>query len=305
MRKQTGIYQGGVYGSLRLTLLLLVLPLLLHADASRQDWLGEFAMNHDGHLGTLRIMASKRKCPTSSCPGLDVQYIDDHGTAYSGSVNALDDSGQHMSFTIGFPGNSQVFNVYIFSFDKTKLAGTTVLGGRTFGVLATKSGGPSPMLLGEAAKYPTKNMNPKAQVVGKGAGVIAPPYSGTPAGTPTRVLSTDGSLELHYPDGTVMSKHLRGCGWNVRYPDGRFVPAECLYAQVIPVIPPPPPSGSKEEVWLKGQDDELLSILQELLGGANSKNFQNYIQNYENPAEPVVYKRVYLRTQAISQLIPQ
>ena len=37
----------------------------LRADAQIWDWLGEYAMNHDGFHGTLRIAESRRKCTAS------------------------------------------------------------------------------------------------------------------------------------------------------------------------------------------------------------------------------------------------
>jgi hypothetical protein len=291
-----------------MTCVFLLFPLLLFADADRQDWIGEYAMNHDGHPGTLRIVPSRRKCRSMPCPGLEVQYVDDHGAAYSGTVDVLDENGQHVAFTVEFPGNPQVFNVYIFSFDKTKLAGTTVWGGRTFGVLATKSGAASPMVAAEAekpvAKRPAMIAAERVAVANRGTGTIAPAYlpSGTPSGAPSRVLLPDGTVEWHYPDGTVRSKRIGGCGLDIHYPDGRFVRANCTFAQVIPLVPPPPPSGSPEESWLRAQDADLLGILQGILGGANSADFQNYVQNYENPASPVIYKRIYYRTRAISEL---
>jgi hypothetical protein len=297
-------------GSLRLLacFLLFLVPVQLRADADRQDWIGEYAMNHDGHLGTLRIMPSIRKCSRMPCPGLEVQYVDEHGAAYTGSVDVLDQAGQHMTFTLEFPGNPQVFNVYIFSFDKTKLAGTTVWGGRTFGVLAARSGAGSPVMAGDPARALAKRpgMMAAQQVGIRQMGGVAP-ASGTPSGTPTRVLLPNGAIELHYPDGTVRTGRIGGCGWDTRYPDGRLVRANCTYAAVIPIVPPLPPSGSAEERWLQGQDQNLLGILRGLLGGADSSNFQNYVQNYENPPDPVIYKRIYFRTRAISEFasIPQ
>jgi hypothetical protein len=282
-------------------LLLFLFPVVLYADADLQDWIGEYAMNQDGHLGTLRIVASKRKCRSLPCPGLEAQYVDERGAAYSGSVDVLDQNGQHITFTVELPGVSQIFNLYIFSVDKTKLAGTMAWGNRTFGVSATRSGVVPPMAAGPsnlAVKRPAIVATERARVGIAGIASGTPP-SGTPSGTPTRVLQADGTIELHYPDGTVRSKKIGQCGWGTRYADGHFVPPMCTFAAVIPLVPPPPPSGSPEEIWLKGQDVELLGILQKILGGADSSNFQNYTQNYENPPDPAIYKRIYFRTAAI------
>jgi hypothetical protein len=276
------------------TFLLLCIP-LLHSDADRQDWIGEFAMNHDGHLGTLRISPPKKKCRSMPCPGFELQYTDQNGASYPGSVDLLDDRGQHMQFTIEFPGNRQVFEMYIFSFDKTKLAGTTVWQGRTFGVFAHRLGvsanaAVASSVLGQRA---TRRVVPDVTVPGPAS---------IPSGTPNRKVTSDGVVELHYPDGTVRSKKIGSCGWDTLFPDGRFVPAECVRAAVIPVVPPTPPSGSAEDRWLQGQDENLLGILQRILGGPDSADFHNYLQVYENPREPSIYKRIYFRTNAILEL---
>jgi hypothetical protein len=43
-----------------------------------------------------------------------------------------------MVFYIDFPDNRQKFDAYLFSWDKSKMAGTTYWGGRPFGFFATK-----------------------------------------------------------------------------------------------------------------------------------------------------------------------
>jgi hypothetical protein len=295
---------------LRLVAFLMLSPVLLCADADRLDWVGDYAMNHDGHPGTLRIVASKKGCKTLPCPYLAVRYIDEHGSSFPAFVNAIDDRGQHMQFTVAFPANPQVFDVYIFSFDKTKLAGTTLWQGRTFGVYAEKRAVVAPP--GPAIEVDGKVRSPKTEVlspdrVSRNAAVVSgagkiPGSAQVPSGTPTKVLTADGTVELHYPDGTVRSKKIGGCGWNTRYPDGRFVPAQCVRMSAMPVVPPPPPAGSDEDRWLQAEDRSLLDVLQQILGGAQSPDFQNYLQAYENPAEPSIYKRIYFRTNAISEL---
>lgn len=273
--------------------LCLLTPVLLFGDADRQDWLGEYTMNHDGHPGMLHITAAKCRMP---CIGLRVQYFDERGTEYSGAVSALDDNGQHMRFTIEFPGNAQVFDVYIFSFDKNKLAGTTVWSGRTFGVMAQKVMRPNlaAVALGRPAMV---HIRPEAvRVVGPGAS------HAQPTGTPTRSVLPDGTIQLKYPDGTVKTKKVGGCGWSTRFPDGTATNAMCMEMQVIPVVPPTPASGSAEDRWLQAQDSNLLEIIRDILGGANSTDYQNYQQAYENPPDPVLYKRIFFRTNAISEL---
>ena len=145
--------------------------------------------------------------------------------------------------------------------------------GRTFGVLATKSG---------AA--------PVGLVVNSGG-----------SGGLTDVLLPDGTIELHSPDGSVRSKRIGGCGWTTRYPDGRT--ENILCATVGQLIPPDPPSGSAEDRWLNGQDRDSLGIVQGLLGGTNSSSYRNYLRNFENPPNSSLYQRIYFRMRAISDLV--
>lgn len=272
--------------------LLLLSPLVM-ADADRQDWIGEYGINHDGHPGTLRITQGKcrRGLP---CTGLAVQYADENGTEYRGSVLVVDENGQHMRFTINFPGNAQIFDVYIFSFDKSKLAGTTLWGGRTFGVMAQKRVGHMPAGLTETVGMAGHVPKPKV--------VVRPGEGLDPTGIPTRSLLPDGTIQLRYADGSVKTKRVGQCGWSTLYPDGHTQEPMCVRAEVIPIVPPPPPSGSPEERWLELQDNNLLAIIQTVLGGTDSTDYKNYLHNYENPPDPVLYKRIYYRTQAIAEL---
>ena len=276
---------------------VVLFPLLLRGDASREDWVGDYSINHDGHVGTLSVFASAAGCRSPQCPGLGVRYTDENGATYSGTASALDDNGQHLAFTLEFPGNAQRFDVYIFSFDKTKLAGTTVWGGRVFGVMATRNNLKRAAIMAAEKPKMTKGQS-ATQVLTPQA-----PATGSPTGTPQKMLMPDGSIELRYPDGTIKTKRIGGCGWNIRYPDGRVQNAQCLFDQVIQVIPPDPPAGTSQANWLNSQDDDLLNILKGLLGGANSADFGNYLKNYENPPNPVIYKRIHSRTQAIEELV--
>lgn len=114
------------------------------ADAAVSDWIGEYSMNHDGHVGTLRIRDQKVDCAAPPWCGLVLDYIDSSGNRSTGSIQSIDQKGQHMRFVIGFPNNRQVFNGWIFSWDKNHVAGTTEWGGRTFGFYAAKREGGQP-----------------------------------------------------------------------------------------------------------------------------------------------------------------
>jgi hypothetical protein len=117
---------------------LLALPIHVWADAEVHEWIGELDMNHDGWLGTLSIMDSKQDCATSRWCHLVVKYTDKDGNRRTGRIARIDQRFQHMVFYVNFPDNAQKFDAYVFSWDKAKMAGTTIWGGRTFGFFATK-----------------------------------------------------------------------------------------------------------------------------------------------------------------------
>jgi len=296
--------------SLRLTLLLSLSSALLYADADRQDWIGTYALNYDGHGCTLHILQSKRKCRKAMpCSGLEADYTDDQGSLHSASVDTLDDNGRHLAFTVELSGNRQIFHLYIFNLDKSKLAGTATMGDQTVGVFAEKvrdasaptrdnAGTPSPptgVRVASDERSPRDKM--KASVVPQ-----TPPQGLHPPGTPTASIAADGSLEWRYPDGTVESKRIGSKCWETRYPDGHTKPANCLYAGTMVLVPPAPPPGSKEDEWLNTEEDALLDILQKILGGSNSSSFQNYLQNNPKSPQTSLYKRIGLRTIAIEEL---
>ena len=117
---------------------LLLLPASPRADAKKHEWFGEWAMSHDGNPATLRIAELKADCNTTPWCDMSISYVNQKGVRHAGRIERIDGKGQHMLFTINFPGNAQKFDAYIFSWDKRKLAGTTVWSGRTFGFYATK-----------------------------------------------------------------------------------------------------------------------------------------------------------------------
>jgi hypothetical protein len=108
------------------------------ADAQIHEWIGDYNMNHDGLVGTLKISDSKVDCTTSQWCHLVLSYTDSNGNRYNGSIQSIDDRWQHMVFFVSFPQNQQKFDAYLFSWDKSKVAGLTYWGGRTFGFYALK-----------------------------------------------------------------------------------------------------------------------------------------------------------------------
>jgi hypothetical protein len=118
--------------------LAVAFPTVAVADAQKHEWFGTWAMNHDGHVGTIRITELKVDCAAPVWCDMGLSYTDARGTRHRGSIVGLDDRFQHLRFQILFPGNTQPFDAYLFSWDKAKLAGTTRWGGRTFGFFATR-----------------------------------------------------------------------------------------------------------------------------------------------------------------------
>ena len=124
----------------KLAVLILLLPPLAYSEIKPTDWIGTYQMNHDGWRGTLVISDSKSGCTTSPWCSFVISYMNDKGVPNTGTIEAIDQQGQHMVFYLNFPGNNQKFDGYIFSWDKSKMAGTTYWHGRTFGLYAVKTG---------------------------------------------------------------------------------------------------------------------------------------------------------------------
>lgn len=117
---------------------LLLLSTNVFADAAKADWFGTWTMNHDGMRGSLRIVDLPIDCAPAAWCDMGITYTNDKGVRFTGKIERVQDKWQHMTFYINFPNNRQRFDAYIFSWEKSKLAGTTIWGGRTFGFYATK-----------------------------------------------------------------------------------------------------------------------------------------------------------------------
>jgi len=172
---------------------------------------------------------------------------------FAGRIERVDQNLQHMTFVIGFPGNLQRFDVYLFSWDKNKMAGTTNWGGRTFGVSATKS---IPLGLTATAKLPE---GPKTSAMA------------------TRVAITSEGLEqIHNPDGSIKTKRPGGCGSTTTWPDGRSMTSAC--SQVPRSDLPELPQQTTQ--WLQNHNDRLISVIQLLL--PTKEDFENYRNSESN-----------------------
>lgn len=271
-------------------------PVPVLADATPGEWIGEYRMNHDGHLGTLRIIGQKQRCPVERlwC-FLSASYTDSNGTVFDTRIESLDNNGQHIAFVIYFPGNPQRFDAYLFSWDKTKMAGTTVWQGRTFGMFAEKTS-----LAATAGARIRVSPGAAAAAAGRSALPQVEPTTSGGGGAPTKTVRPDGTIELRYPDGTVKTKKLKQCGWNTTYPDGRFQPAECVRMEAIPAKVPSLPSDPVESNWLDWESRQLLSIIKGVFGGETA-GFANYQSNYES-SDMDVYRLIMVRTAAVDEL---
>jgi hypothetical protein len=267
-------------------LLVLLAPARTRADAQIAEWIGEYAMIHDGHRGTLRIADSKADCATTPWCHLVVSYTGPDGRRLGARIRQIDQRFQHMALDIAFPGNMQRFDAYIMSWDKTRMAGTTVWGGRTFGFYATKSDRPvavRPVRERPELATPPTDTQPADQ-----------PLASTPAEAPT--IAADGSIETPLPDGSKRITRPGVCGWTIVFPDGKRSVVSCN--QVQPATPPVPSGASAD--WLTAHSESLLEIARALLGD-NASTVNNYLQTAES-GQPGVYDRIRLRTDLIAKL---
>lgn len=108
------------------------------AQIQKQDWIGKFAMNHDGWQGTLVIEEMKADCASSPWCDLNISYTDASGNKLRAEITRFSQDWQSIDFQVRFPQQLQKFKGYIFSRDKSMLAGTTVWINRTFGFYAKK-----------------------------------------------------------------------------------------------------------------------------------------------------------------------
>lgn len=275
-------------------LLVLLAPARTRADAQVAEWIGEYAMFHDGHRGTLRIADSKADCATTPWCHLVVTYTGPDGRRHGARIRQIDQRFQHLALDIAFPGNTQRFDAYIMSWDKTRMAGTTVWNGRTFGFYAVKNSRPvggTPIRKRPELTTPVGTRTPAPPQVLDASG-----DSSAVQGTPTVTVAADGSIETTFPDGSKRISRAGQCGWTVVLPDGQKNTISCN--QVQPATPPVPEGASAE--WLTAHGESLLDIARTLLGG-NASTLDNYLNTAE-AGEPGIYDRVRLRTDLIAKL---
>jgi len=267
--------------------MLLAAPLRAGADAQISEWIGSYAMNHDGFQGTLRIADARVDCAAPAWCRLMASYIDSNGTPLRATIRFMDQAWQHMVFYVAFPDNMQRFDAYLMSWDKNRIAGTTVWDGRTFGFYGVK-----------------RTAADAAAVLGGRRGRIdLPPLAGGASGGPAataskRTVNADGEVETVMPDGSRRLTRPGQCGWKTIAPDGRTTITSC---NQVPLATPPFPDGVTSK-WLDAHSNSLLDIIRSLLAN-DQTSVDNYLRNNE-PAGMGIYDRIRTRASMISTLAP-
>jgi len=84
-----------------------------------------------------------------------------------------------------------------------------------------------------------------------------------------REITSEGIVRIYYPDGRI--KELFDEGYKIIYPDGteQIFP----FYQVQPLIPPLPPDNSERE-WLAGHAQNLLSVMERMVGTPSVSNYK-------------------------------
>jgi hypothetical protein len=265
--------------SAALVIVLLLAPVHVAADAQIGEWIGEYAMNHDGHQGTLRIEDSKRRCRVPAWCHLVISYLDTNGARFRVNIRIIDQAFQHMVFDIAFPGNVQRFDAYLMSWDKTRMAGTTRWQGRTFGFYAIRRAAVGVQLTQGAGGR-------------RGRGGQGPPAQGTERKT----INADGEVQTALPDGSKRLTRPGVCGSTIVRPDGTKTAVQCN--QVQPATPPIPDQVSGK--WLDAHNSYLLDIIRTLLGN-DQPSLDNYLRTAESSNQNI-YDKIRLRTSLIAML---
>lgn len=271
-------------------LLVVFAPARIGADAQIAEWIGDYSMIHDGHQGMLRIADSKADCAGSAWCHLVVAYTGADGTRHPARILRIDQAFQHMILEIAFPGNRQRFDAYLFSWDKSRMAGTTVWGGRTFGFYAVKRGTVDVRAI--RGRRGVTDVGPDRA----GADQPPPGQPDAPSVPAAVTITADGTIETAMPDGSKRLTRPGVCGWTTVFPDGRRSTASC--AQVQPATPPIPEGASA--AWLDAHGASLLDIARALLGG-NAASIDNYLNTAES-GQTGIYDRIRLRTDLIAKL---
>ena len=274
-------------------LFLMLLPTLAAADAEIQEWIGAYTMNHDGHVGILRIVDSKADCVTSPWCNLSASYENSDGEELRVQIGVVDQAFQHMQFFVAFPGERQRFDGYLMSFDKTKMAGITNWRNQSFGFYATKLTTPT---------IPPRNfVFPNNQVLNpndlRNRIVVDVPAANLTS-VEGATIRPDGSVQRLLPNGMIEIQRPGECGSIVIDPEsGARVGGTACYE--VPFDNPPSPPGPIL-AFLEPHAERLLSIILRLVDD-NQAAVNNYLNNFEDD-DPTIYDRIRLRADMIRLL---
>jgi hypothetical protein len=126
--------------------------------------------------------------------------------------------------------------------------------------------------------------------------VLGPPDEAGQAGAIDRRVLPDGSVELHYPDGTIRRRFAGG--ETITRPDGTS--STMLFQNAQPPTPPTAPPDPAHANWLDAENERLLGIIGTLVGH-DEQSIQNYLER--EGAGRTVYERIEARTQAVGWLV--
>lgn len=254
-----------------------VVPFALIAQTPG-DWVGRFNINRNGSTGMLTIADSGRVCAGVVWCNLDILYRDADGSMHRGKILRMQPGNLRMQFALGFPGGSEIFDAYLFSRDRSGMAGTYRDSQGTFGFFATRTVG-----IGAAAA-----------AAGTSVGAASAGPAPAAGGKRHAVINAHGQVEIHEPDGRIVIP--QRCGSIVIFPDGRRSQSTCIETQ--PPLPPPPPQDTR---WVDGENQRLLNIMQALVGDPSM--VQNYVQTEGSGQN--VYAILGSRIDTINKLLVQ
>lgn len=238
------------------------------AQMQIKDWIGTYHMNHDGWEGTLVIEDSKRDCNNSPWCALNIRYTDAKGNGRKVGISRFSRDWQHITFQIQFPQHLQPFEGYLFSHNKSLLAGTTVWNNKTFAFYAEK----------QPAQVLTSINLSNLEVVKS-----AIEFKEIQATTPTqnqvvkRRILDNGSVELTYSDGKI--EVYSDGGIKVTLPDGTSMTYSMM--QVMALVPPMPDEPEVNE-WFNALNNNMDDIVSHLLNGdaTSINNYKNTLSEY-------------------------
>ncbi|HEY5969593.1 MAG TPA: hypothetical protein VIU35_16545 [Chitinophagaceae bacterium] len=232
---------------LQFAVFILASPLYIFSNSAntKQEWFGQWNMNHDGFAGTLTISGTKVDCATTLWCDMSISYVNSKGERINGSIERIDNNLQHMVFFLNFPGNRQKFDAYLFSWDKKNLAGTTYWGNQTFGFYAQKK-----------AKT-VQPVNARLTTL-----ATDQPATTTQEDKPIskKILQGD-TIEIRYSSGNIRWQFPGG--YAIRFPDGTVRRAS--YLQTPEYVPPSAISDQNVIKWLSSVQQALLDMIKEEL----------------------------------------